>query len=1036
MTCATRKGRPRNAWNSFLLQRGTAAVFAVAALLSFKERDRVLAQQQQSTSCSNQELTARGNTESVRSALLKAAVCGAAAVVDVTWEGTIEVDEPFLVLADVELRITGSQVSSSGERPSSSSQDLSAVTGSSAGSNESNRSTTAASEGIEPSIILKSSDSTGLFSIERGASLYVSGITLRGGGQSSVAAPAATGEEGEGVGAVYTLGGDITSDGCLWESFRAEESAGAIFAKDGSNVTFLGDNTFSNCSTSGVGGGALVLKNATCTVDGDLSFEGCTAVDDGGAVDLFTSDLVLSSGSTADFRDCHAGDKGGGLYLKASTMSLGEAASISFSQCTSGSVSGGKGGGLCAFESTITVTADASMQFSKNAAPAGGDGGGMFGQMTNVSVAAGAQLSFTDNYAGDSGGGMRLEWSLDNDATDNAEMTRACLTLESGASASFSGNSAVQYGGGCDFAGGCEVSLDGDVSFTGNAGVRGGAIFMRDSTATLSGNATFVENSAERWGGGIMVMDSPDGIRLSGDVEFRGNAAGRSGGAVYSENAGVFFIPSGNPSEAVWSGNSAGYDGGVFAVDGGGLVVEGGWADSNSAAQRGGVIFATGESTVQWSGGESSNNSAASGGAMYISSSELNLTDVRLNGDHTSYGGVVFLAGANTRAVNTSIVAPSHLAGDFALHVDAGSTLSAFACRFENWKGDSPCVVSEGSVVMDSCDFSQSGAGALVRASQLAVVRNGVLGDVNYAYVGYNSSALLGVGTYTCDTLPADKACMVEDECVDAENGMGVLCPTFLAGATGQEISIAGTGFSSSSSSSTASARVELGASAATVEEGFEEDDDGAVYYPDLVVRELVITHPSAGDASAGDDGAPDSSTTVSTAVGGVGTITGAEGVLWELERANEDEGSSGNAVTAGSSGDVNGMSEGNFTWTAVPSSGILARGQSVTIRVVGTPPPPEDPEFPSAVYNGRVSAEFHVVSRSAGAESSATSESVALETMFYYCRTGSFWDGDRCESCAEMMASITEGSGALECTAPGLTLDTLPLAAGERGIK
>lgn len=50
------------------------------------------------------------------------------------------------------------------------------------------------------------------------------------------------------------------------------------------------------------------------------------------------------------------------------------------------------------------------------------------------------------------------------------------------------------------------------------------------------------------------------------------------------------------------------------------------------------------------------------------------------------------------------------------------------------------------------------------------------------------------------------------------------------------------------------------------------------------------------------------------------------------------------------------------FSWSAVPSSGYLPHGQEVTVRFVGTPAPPKNLALPSAVYNGKVFAEFDVV--------------------------------------------------------------------------
>ena len=471
------------------------------------------------------------------------------------------------------------------------------------------------------------------------------------------------------------------------------------------------------------------------------------------------------------------------------------------------------------------------------------------------------------------------------------------------------------------------------------------------------------------------------------------------------------------------------YDGGVIAVDGGGVRIAGGFASSNHAAQRGGVLFATGESTVVWEGGgQSLNNSAAAGGALYLSSSVVNLTDLGLAGDLTPSGPNVFLAAADVRAVNVTLTGPpaelDATYATFALHVDSGSRLLAFGCGFDGWGGDAPAVVSEGAVVMDACDFSGSVTPALVRASRTAVtIRNAILGDKNFDRAGFNASSQLGVGVAGCADLPEGLGCSRPAECVDAENGMGVLCPTFVEAATGSLFALTDDAADASSTSSAAAAAavVELSvvapeSSSSQASEAQDDGDASVFYYPDVVTRELVLRRPAATAAQEDEE------------QGGLG---GAGGVLWELRRTDGEVGD-GFGQAADDDGAFPGVAPDNFTWTAVPPSGFLVRGQEVTIRLVGTPPPPADPLSPFAVYNGEVSGEFRVVSRTAEADSSATSGAAAVESMFYYCRDGSYWDGEGCVSCAEEMATMAAGEGALECSVPGVTLETLPLARGD----
>ena len=48
------------------------------------------------------------------------------------------------------------------------------------------------------------------------------------------------------------------------------------------------------------------------------------------------------------------------------------------------------------------------------------------------------------------------------------------------------------------------------------------------------------------------------GLELTGSLEFSGNAAIRSGGAIYIENGDLTVVPDAGAAEASWVGNSAG----------------------------------------------------------------------------------------------------------------------------------------------------------------------------------------------------------------------------------------------------------------------------------------------------------------------------------------------------------------------------------------------------------------------------------------------------------------------------------------------
>lgn len=967
----------------------------------------------------------------VASALVDAGECAAnnniTSTVHVDWAGSVQTTQPFFVRAGVELRVDG-------RRPWYAAYLESQSTGGS--SSDGNffelddeleaAIAEAAAAAYDPeaedepySAIGSVNSSAGLFVVNAGGSLRLSNLTLAGASGGS-----------QGGGAVRTEGGGVIAEGIRWESLTSEGSGGAVVAQHGATVNLTGLHVFQGCSSSTLGGGVVYMQNASCSFQDNarVYFESCSAATSGGGIQLFNSTLDASGGSRTRFRNCSVGDKGGGVYTKESAISFGEEAYLEFHSCASGDIDGAKGGGMCSYESIVSVGDGAEVIFSNNSSPIG-DGGGFYGQETSIQIGGGgATLLFQDNTCGDSGGGLALEWSAANESA-------GCFVLSEGSSARFSGNSALEYGGGA-FVDGCAVDLSGSISFENNTAERAGALYVIESSVSVSGDASFVGNSADRWGGAVYLLDSREtvgaGLRLTGGVEFSGNAAGRSGGGIYIENGDLTMVRDDDSTEggsegALWTGNTAGYDGGVVAVDGGGVRMEGGLASSNQAAQRGGVLFGTGDSTLSWEvGGETWNNLAAAGGVMYVSSSAVNLTDLRLTGDRAPTGSNIFLASADVRAVNVSMVAPPNLGGTFALYVDSRSAFRGFGCSLDQWDADAHAVVSEGTLVLDAWDFRGSKTPSLVMASGSATIRNAVLGDNNFESVGFNASSMLGEGVNDCESLPTELSCLTPDACADAGNGMGVVCPAFTEATTYGAVSLTNVG------DDDASSMVEIGVAGSATS---SLSGDQAFYHPDVVIKELTLRHASS-EASSQDDenGFTDE---------GMATIlAGAGGVLWELRRTdgvNDNDNQDDGAVSTGVAPDENGAfvaaSADNFTWTAVPWSGFLVEGQEVTIRLVGTPPPPPDPAYPFAVYNGEVGAEFQAVYRTADAGSTVVSEgSAAVAAMFYYCEQGSYWDGEACVSCAEEMAEMSAGEDALECSMPGVTLDTLPLAEGGWG--
>lgn len=84
--------------------------------------------------------------------------------------------------------------------------------------------------------------------------------------------------------------------------------------------------------------------------------------------------------------------------------------------------------------------------------------------------------------------------------------------------------------------------ITGDVHFEQNVGQRAGAMYMNMTKALIFCGATFVNNTAERCGGAVMLVDSDSGLEFNGSVILRNNSADRSIGALYVEVARLVIM--------------------------------------------------------------------------------------------------------------------------------------------------------------------------------------------------------------------------------------------------------------------------------------------------------------------------------------------------------------------------------------------------------------------------------------------------------------------------------------------------------------
>jgi hypothetical protein len=232
------------------------------------------------------------------------------------------------------------------------------------------------------------------------------------------------------------------------------------------------------------------------------------------------------------------------------------------------------------------------------------------------------------------------------------------LTVNGG---TFTGNTAVNGGAISDIAGVHGPQVNG-ATFTANTATgSGGAIYDDTGMAGVQvTDSTFTANTAANAGGAIFDFDAVDDA-VTGSV-FTGNTA-TSGGALFLDPNFQTTL-----SGDVVTGNTATGDGGGITSFFG-LDIENSRISGNQAGGRGGGLFASllapGGRTMTIDGTDFQGNSAADGGGIYDSLAQvtMDLTNVRISGNHVSAsGGGVYNTGA-VDAVNTRIVRNSAAAG-------------------------------------------------------------------------------------------------------------------------------------------------------------------------------------------------------------------------------------------------------------------------------------------------------------------------------------------------------------------------------------
>ena len=313
-----------------------------------------------------------------------------------------------------------------------------------------------------------------------------------------------------------------------------EKRGGAIFAHDGSVLTFTGDYRFYN--NSGISGGAVYIsRGSNASWEGTTTFSNNTAFAfNGGAVAVLAGSSALWTGNITFLGNTASVYRGGAISVEdGSTVSWTSYASFISNHAD-------REGGAIFVDTGSTVTMNGDTLFSNNTVLFDG---GAIGIGETSTVSWNENTDFIFNHAGDIGGAVasRANYSGATASTVTEENIESFLLIKG--TTRFVDNTCGSNGGAMALLGGLSVTfMANNLTFSGNkADVAGGGIFI---SATGIGpvitNARFLSNFAEA-GGGAFITGSGTATNLPTTFDgcrFTDNRAGATGGAIDS-TAGV-----------------------------------------------------------------------------------------------------------------------------------------------------------------------------------------------------------------------------------------------------------------------------------------------------------------------------------------------------------------------------------------------------------------------------------------------------------------------------------------------------------------
>ena len=537
------------------------------------------------TVCSNvaQSLSV-ATTEEARD-LATALNCFGGGVFNVTWEGTVIVEETITVMEETVLTING----------------------------------------LGSDAIADGSWAMQLFNVGE-AVLHLTGLGL------------INGFGVYGGGAVYIANASVTLSGdTKLEDNIGQQNGGAVWiASENSVMSWDGTTTFTNNSAPN-DGAVAIEKNATVEWSGDTSIDRNRADQAyGGAVFVSTADVSWTG--TTNFTGNYADVGAGALYSKDNSV-------IMWSRQTRFLDNSALYYGGVTLVHSSRVSWEGETIFRQNYVIAGFEGGGAF-LAENSRVKWQGYVSFIENQGG-KGGALNLgyeAWEGKIIFRDNvADQDGGTLYLDGASKASWERAVTTFQNNTNIFAGGGAISLGGEstISF-------GGVTYIRNNTAVASGGALYAvgeskiyftadsstvsEDNESDTTGGAMALITITSFELHEDMtklDFTGNSAGIAGGAVYQSSitiglsfVGVSFNFNSAPiGGAVYSlacstdtgtytqsktsyvdchfyGNTATTSGGAIESVAGRDLFENTMFESNTAEGVGGALRLAGTSTV------------------------------------------------------------------------------------------------------------------------------------------------------------------------------------------------------------------------------------------------------------------------------------------------------------------------------------------------------------------------------------------------------------------------------------------------------